>query len=121
MRGKYYTDSEDRRRFFHALCELCKDGVNEVDMVGSQLCLRDCIELLDELGYCSGDWEVDAGEGEIWVTFYQEEYPFITVLSDGYLGRLKIFWSFWSDSGDINTEALKELIRKHWGKYFPVI
>ena len=118
MRGKYYTDSEDRRRFFHSMCELCKDNVDEVDMIGSQLCLRDCIELLEELGYCSSDWEVDAGEGEIWVTFYQEEYPYITILSDGYLGRLKMFWP---ERVSVDNEKVKELMRKHWGKYFPVI
>ena len=58
------------------------------------------------------------GEGEIWVTFYQEEYPSITMLSDGYLGRLEIFWS---GRVSVDTEKLKELMRKHWGKYFPVI
>lgn len=118
MRGEYRTTHDDRRRFFHSMCELCKDKVDEVDMIGSQLCLRDCIELLDELGYCSGDWEVDAGEGEIWVTFYQEEYPPITVLSDGYLGKLEMFWS---GRVSVDSEKMKELMRKHWGKYFPVI
>lgn len=118
MRGKYYTDSEDRRCFFHLICELCKDKVNEVDMIDSQLCLRDCIELLNELGYCLGDWEVDSGEGEIWATFYQEEYPSITILSDGYLGKLKMFWSKYDS---VDNEKMKELMKKHWGKYFPVI
>ena len=118
MRGKYCTDNEDRRRFFHFLCELCKDKVDEVDLISSQLCLRDCMVLLDELGYSMGDWDVDMGEGEIWVTFYQEEYPSITMLSDGYLGRLQIFWS---GRVSVDTEMVKELMRKHWGKYFPVI
>ena len=119
MRGEYFTTSEDRRRFFHALSELCKDNTDEVDLIGSQLCLRDCLFLLDELGFVSGDWEFDAGEGEIWVTCYQEDMAYITLLSDGYLGRLKMFWSPEPTKEDI--DKLKEFMRKHWGKYFPVI
>ena len=67
MRGEYYTSGEDRRRFFHALNEMCKEEVFEIDLISSQLCLRDCLELLDELEYVYSDWDVDGGEGEIWV------------------------------------------------------
>ena len=119
MRGEYFTTCEDRRRFFHSLNELCKDNTDEVDLMGTQLCLRDCLFLLDELGYVSGDWDFDAGEGEIWVTCYQEDMTNITLLSDGYLGRLKMFWSPEPTQEDI--DKLKELMRENWGKYFPVI
>ena len=118
MRGEYFTTDEDRRRFFHALNELCKDNTDEVDLIGSQLCLRDCLFLLDELGFDSGQWDVDASEGEIWVTCYQENYPSLTILSDGYLGRLQLFFQ---DGSDADEETIRELMRKHWGKYFPVI
>ena len=67
MRGEYFTTNEDRRRFFHALNDFCKEDAVEVDLMSSQLCLRDCLFLLDELGYVYSDWDVDAGEGEIWV------------------------------------------------------
>ena len=119
MRGEYYTSGEDRRRFFHALNEMCKEAVFEIDLISSQLCLRDCLELLDELEYVYSDWDVDGGEGEIWVTCYCNEMPYITVLSDGYLGRLKMYWS--DETTNADREKLKELMRKHWGKYFPVI
>ena len=118
MRGNYHTSHEERRRFFYELEKLCKDNTDEVDLMDTQLCLRDCLFLLDELGYVSGDWEVDAGEGEIWVTCYQEDMTNITLLSDAYLGRLDMFWS---GRVSIDTEKMKELMRKHWGKYFPVI
>lgn len=118
MRGEYYTSDEDRRRFFHALNKLCQENEDDVDLIGSQLCLRDCLVLLGELGYEQGSWDVDGGEGEIWVACYQEDCPPLTVLSDGFLGRLKIFFQ---DGNDVDEEKIKELMRKHWGKYFPVI
>ena len=119
MRGNYNTTDADRRRFFHSLCDLCRDNTDEVNLMGTQLCLRDCLFLLDELGYVSGDWEVDAGEGEIWVTCYQEDMTNITLLSDAYLGRLKMFWS--PEPTQEGIDKLKELMRIYWGKYFPVI
>lgn len=119
MRGNYHTSHEERRRFFYELEKLCKDNTIEVDLIDTQLCLRDCLFLLDELGFVSSDWEVDAGEGEIWVTCYQDGMAYITLLSDGYLGRLKMFWSPEPTREDI--DKLKELMKKHWGKYFPTI
>ena len=119
MRGEYFTTNEDRRRFFHALNDFCKEDAVEVDLMSSQLCLRDCLFLLDELGYVYSDWDVDAGEGEIWVTCYQEDMAYITLLSDGYLGRLKMFWS--PEPTQKDKDGLKELMRENWGKYFPVI
>jgi hypothetical protein len=119
MRGNYHTSHEERRRFFYELEKLCKDNTVEVDLTDTQLCLRDCLFLLDELGFVSSDWEVDAGEGEVWITCYQEDMTYITLLSDAYLGRLQMFWTPGPTQEDI--DKLKELMRKHWGKYFPVI
>ena len=119
MRGEYFTTNEDRRRFFHTLNDFCKDDVVEVDLIGTQLCLRDCLLLLDELDYVSEDWDVDVSEGEIWVTCYQDNMTNITLLSDGYLGRLKMFWS--PEPTQKDKDRLKELMRENWGKYFPVI
>ena len=119
MRGEYFTTDMDRRRFFHALNDFCKDDVVEVDLMNSQLCLRDCLELLDELGYVYSDWEVDSGEGEIWVTCYCDDMAYITFLSDGYLGRLKMFWS--PEPTQKDRDGLKELMKEHWGKYFTII
>jgi hypothetical protein len=95
------------------------DNTVEVDLTDTQLCLRDCLFLLDELGFVSSDWEVDAGEGEVWITCYQEDMTYITLLSDAYLGRLQMFWTPGPTQEDI--DKLKELMKKHWGKYFPVI
>lgn len=117
MRGNYHTGHEERRRFFHALQQICDRSESSVDLVSSQLCLRDCVELMQELGYEPEDWTYDSEE--IWVTCYQENYPYFTLMSDGYLGSLKLFYN--PDANDAGEEKVKELMRKHWGKYFPVI
>jgi hypothetical protein len=117
MRGSYTTTHDDRRKFFHALLQICDRGESGVDLISSQLCLRDCVELIQELGYEPADWEYDSEE--IWVTCYQENCPILTLMSDGYLGSLKLFYN--PDADDADTEKIKELMRTHWGKYFPVI
>jgi hypothetical protein len=117
MRGNYHTGHEERGRFFHALLRICDRGESDVDLVSSQLCLRDCIELIQELGYEPVDWEYDSEE--IWATCYQENCPRLTLMSNGYLGSLKLFYN--QDADDADSEKLKELMRKHWGKHFPVI
>ena len=117
MRGNYHTSHEERRRLFHALSQIWERKETDVDLVSTQLFLRDCHELLEELGYESGSWEYD-GE-EIWITFYQEGCPNLTMMSDGYIGSLKLFYN--PDTDDADEEKIKELTRKHWGKYFPVI
>jgi hypothetical protein len=116
MRGNYHTSHEERRRFFHALLQICDRGESDVDLVSSELCLRDCVELVQELGYKPADWEYD--REETWITCYQENCPLLTLMSDGYLGSLKLFYN--PDDNDADEEKIKELMRKHWGKYFPV-
>ena len=61
MRGEYQVTHEDRRRFFHALLELCQSQVDKVDLVSTQLCLCNCIDLLEELGYEQYEWETKFG------------------------------------------------------------
>jgi hypothetical protein len=41
------------------------------------------------------------------------------MMSDGYIGSLELFYN--PDADDANEEKIKELVREHWGKYFPVI
>ena len=117
MRGKYHTNHEERRRFFLALSRIWERKETDIDLVSTQLCLRDCHELLEELGYESGSWEYDSEE--IWITFYQEGCPNLTMMSDGYIGSLKLFYN--PDTDDASEEKIKELMKEHWGKYFPVI
>ena len=117
MRGNYHTSHEERRRFFHALEQICDRNETDVDLVGTQLSLRDCVELIQELGYEPADWEYDSEE--IWVTCYQEDCPYLTLMSDGYLGSLKLFYNL--EANEASVGKIKELMRKHWGKYFPVI
>lgn len=117
MRGNYHTGHEERRGFFHALGQIYERRVAEVDLVSSQLSLRDCVELIQELGYEPENWEYD-GE-EIWITCYQQNCPHLTLMSDGYVGSLKIFYN--PDADDADEEKIKELIKEHWGKYFPII
>ena len=124
MRGKYETTSDDRRRFFMEVQRFYRPDVEEVDLTNTHLSFHNCNVLLGQLGYEQDSYEVDAGEGEIWAIYRQEDAPGIVVLSDAYLGRLKLFWSNENgDEGGIpeNVDRFRELMKKHWGKYFPVI
>ena len=118
MRGSLYTGLEERRRLFYILdSEICRKRNDKVDMIPSNLCLRDCVELFDELGYVADEWTYDSEE--IWVSFRQKDCPMFTIVSDGYLGTLNLLYN--PDSDDANEEKIKELMKTHWGKYFPVI
>ena len=118
MRGSLYTGLEERRRLFYILdSEICRKRKDKVDMIPSNLCLRDCVELFDELGYVADEWTYDSEE--IWVSFRQKDCPMLTIVSDGYLGTLNLIYNV--DSDDANEEKIKELMKKHWGKYFPII
>jgi hypothetical protein len=127
MRGNYQTTHEDRIKFFHGLCELCKNPVIWHDLVSTQLSMCNCIDLLEELGYEQEDWDVNGWEGDVWGHYIHygidglEDAPKIWVRAEAYSGSLDIGFSGMDDGEEINTEALKELMRKHWGKYFPVI
>lgn len=122
MRGVYQITDEDRRRFFHSLMELCKPKVDSVDLISTQLCLSNCVGLLEELGYCQEDWECHGWEGEIYCWFSHKKAPSISLSADAYVGDLQIWWTAIDDEDPvINTEALKEVMREKWGKYFPVI
>ena len=130
MRGNYRTTHEDRRKFFHGLCELCKNPTTWYDLVSTQLSMCNCVDLLEELGYDQEDWDVNGWEGDVWGHYAHTKYiddevvedaPKIWVRAEAYSGSLDIGFSGMDDDEEIDTEALKELMRKHWGKYFPVI
>lgn len=131
MRGSYQTTHDDRRKFFHGLCELCRKPTESLDLVSTQLSMYDCVNLLEELGYSQDDWNVNGWEGDTWGYYSHTKYiedevvedaPKIWVSADAYSGSLHIgFADMDDDNKEIDTEALKELMRKHWGKYFPVI
>ena len=121
MRGNYNITHEDRVRLFHSLCELCKDSFDEVDLIGTQLSLCNCLELMGELGYEAEFQDTNGWEGETWWICKQEGYPSISFWASAYAGDLYVYWTGRDDDEDIDTEKLKELMRKHWGKYFPVI
>ena len=127
MRGEYFTTNEDRRRFFYGLNQLCDNPEEWCDLVSTQLSMCNCIDLLEELGYEQEDWDVNGWEGDVWGHYIHygldglEDAPKMWVRAEAYSGSLDIGFSGMDDGIEINTEALKELMRKHWGKYFPVI
>lgn len=119
MRGNYEITHQDRIKFFHALLELCKPQVDSVDLVSTQLSICNCADLLEELGYDQGSWEINGWEGEIWATYTHTGAPKIFLSADAYCGRLDIGWTGAADDGVIDVEALKRLMKEHWGDYFP--
>lgn len=121
MRGSYTTTHDDRRKFFHSLLELCKDNYDEVDLISTQLSLSNCIDLLGELGYEAELKHTGGWEGETWWSCEQADVPSISLWASAYDGDLDMYWTGRDDDVDIDTEKVKELMRKHWGKYFPVI
>ena len=132
MRGNYHTNNEDRRRFFNGLNQLCNNPVGWYDLVSTQLSMCNCVDLLEELGYEQEDWDVNGWEGEVWGYYCHakwdeetcqsiEDAPRICVRAEAYGGDLYIGFSGMDDGIEIDTEALKELMRKHWGKSFPII
>lgn len=132
MRGNYKTTDEDRRRFFHGLNQLCDNPEEWCDLVSTQLSMCNCIDLLEELGYEQEDWDVNGWEGDVWGHYSHtkwieencqaiEDAPRIWVRAEAYSGSLDIGFSGMDDGIEIDVKALKELMRKHWGKYFPVI
>ena len=130
MRGNYQTTDDDRRRFFHGLNQLCDNPEEWCDLVSTQLSMCSCIDLLEELGYEQEDWDVNGWEGDVWGHYNHTKYiedeivedaPRIWVRAEAYSGSLDIGFSGMDDGIEIDTEALKELMRENWGKYFPVI
>ena len=121
MRGNYQTTNEDRRKFFHGIIELCKDNYDEVDLVSTQLSLCDCLELLQELGYEPELQNTCGWEGEVWWICERQDYPSISFYASAHYGELDMYWTWRDDDVDIDMEKVKELMRKHWGKYFPII
>ena len=121
MRGVYKITDEDRRRFFHSLLELCKNPREWQDLISTQLSMSNCDDLLEELGYERDEWEAHGWEGDVWGTCIHRTAPGITLRAEAYSGSLSIMFTGIDDEAEIDTEALKEAMREHWGKYFPVI
>lgn len=122
MRGSYNTTHEDRRRFFRALCEMMrkpKDGW--YDLISTQLCMSNCEDLLEELGYEKEYNETNGWEGELWMGFYHPTAPGITFQGSAYLGDLSMVFTGLDDGEEPDVEALRVVINEKWGKYFPVI
>ena len=130
MRGNYRTTDEDRRRFFHGLNQLCDNPTEWYDLVSTQLSICNCIDLLEDLGYEQEEWDVNGWEGDVWGHYIHTKYvedeiiedaPRIWVRAEAYSGSLDIGFSGMDDGVEIDVEALRELMREKWGKYFPVI
>ena len=121
MRGVYEITDEDRRRFFHSLLELCKNSREWQDLISTQLSMSNCDDLLEELHYERDEWDVNGWEGDVWGTYTHTTAPGITLRAEAYSGDLSVMFTGVDDEADIDVEALKEVMRKHWGKYFPVI
>ena len=121
MRGNYNITHDDRRKLFCSLLQLCKDNCDEVDLIGTQLSLCNCLELMGELGYEAELQHTGGWEGETWWTCEQDGYPSVSFWASAYAGDLDMYWTGRDDGEEIETEKLKELMRENWGKYFPVI
>lgn len=122
MRGVYEVTHNDRRKFFHALLELCKDNYDEVDLISTQLSLSNCLDLLGELGYEAELNQTCGWEGETWWTASHESAPDISFSGSAYYGDLDMYWACRDEEdNEVSVEALKEVMREKWGKYFPVI
>ena len=122
MRGNYNVTHEDRRRFFQALLGLMRKPEDRwYDLISTDLCLSNCDDLLEELGYERDTCETNGWEGELWWTFCHPKAPSITFLASGYLGELSMCFSDYDDGEEPDVEALREVIKEHWGKYFEVV
>ena len=121
MRGKYEVTHNDRIKFFHALLDLCKPQTDSVDLVSTQLSLCNCVDLIEELGYEKEEWETNGWEGEVWTRYTHINAPTIFFSADAYCGELTVGWTGVDDGEDIDVDAFKKVLAKHWGKYFPVI
>lgn len=121
MRGIYQLTNDDRRKFFHAIQDFLKPGVETVDLISTQLSLCNCADLLGELEYEQESWETHGWEGEVWVEFSHPSAPSIYLSADAYVGNLDIIWKGYADGEEIDIEAFKKVMKEKWGKYFPVI
>lgn len=121
MRGEYVTTDNDRNRFYYHMLKFCRSNEDILNLTKLNLSLRDCDFLLGELGYEQNNWEVDSGEGEIWCSYIQQNMPKIIVVSDAYLGSLKLYWSDEQDNegGSLdNSELIINLMKECWGNIF---
>ena len=121
MRGDYKYTSEERRRFFGGLLELCNKPNEKIDLVSTQLSMCNCDDALQELGYERECCDINGWEGDMWWTFEHATAPSITVNAEAYNGGLDLMFSYIDDGEVPDVEALKELMIEKWGKYFPVI
>lgn len=121
MRGDYKYTHEERRRFFGGLLELCNKPKEKINLVSTQLSMCNCDDALEELGYERGECDINGWEGDMWWTFEHTAAPGITINAEAYNGSLNLMFTSIDDEEIPDVEALKELMRKKWGKYFPVI
>ena len=120
MRGSYKSNNVDRYRFAVALKDLCKSPLDEVSLLGTQLSLCDCENLLKELGYYIEDSDHNGWEMDFWWYFSHEtdtNMPQIVVGGCGYTGDL---WIAFTDRDnveketDICTDLLMDMISAKW-------
>lgn len=122
MRGNYHSNNTDKYRFSVALKDLCKKPLKEVvNLIGTQLSLCDCENLLNELGYCVEDSEHNGWEMDFWWYFSHTtdiNMPQIVVGGCGYTGDL---WIAFTDRDkkdkeetEICTDLLMDMISAKW-------
>lgn len=121
MRGVYTFTRYDRIKFFHSLLELCNKPKEKIDLISTQLSMCNCDDALDELGYERGECDINGWEGDMWWTFEHTAAPGITINAEAYNGSLDLMFTSIDDEEIPDVEALRELMREKWGKYFPVI
>ena len=107
MRGIYHTTKVDKYRFVTAIKDLCKVPTEEVSLIGTQLSLYNCEDLLTELGYVSKDSVNSGWEMDFWCFFSHDtdlNMPGITIGGCGYTGDL---WIAFTDRDKKDEKELK--------------
>ena len=121
MRGSYNTTHEDRRRFLHALCQVITHPATHYGLINTQLCMSNCKDLLEELGYEKEHSDTYGWEGELEMWFSHPKAPTIVLSASAYLGDLIMRFPCYDDGEEPNVETLGEAMKEHWGKYFEVV
>jgi hypothetical protein len=120
MRGSYRSNNTDKYRFSAALKDLCKNPLEDTRLIGAQLSLCDCENLLKELGYYIENSDYNGWEMDFWWYFSHEtdiNMPQIVVGGSGYTGDL---WIAFTDRDsveketDICTDLLMDMISAKW-------
>ena len=121
MRGEYKVLMSDRRIFYWSLLELMRKPNEWLNMSSTSLNLCNCDDFLEELGYERGECDINGWEGDMWWNFDHPSAPSIVVNAEGYIASLRMAFSDVDDGKEIDTNALQQVIKEKWSKYFEIV